>query len=132
MDATRLAIVHDWLTGMRGGEKCLEPLCRRHPDASLHTLIHAPGKVSPAIEGLQRRAIEAVLARLPDWDRATADRVSHFVAISRTVRDRIHDCYGRDSSFFYHPADTDIYTPAAVPRADYYLCVSALAPYKRI
>ena len=23
----RLALVHDWLTGMRGGEKCLEALC---------------------------------------------------------------------------------------------------------
>ena len=37
MDAgsERVVLVHDWLTGMRGGEKCLEPLFRRWPDARL-------------------------------------------------------------------------------------------------
>jgi glycosyltransferase involved in cell wall biosynthesis len=29
------------------------------------------------------------------------------------------------------PVDTEFYTPAAVPREDFYLVVSALAPYKR-
>ena len=38
-----IAIVHDWLTGMRGGEKCLEVLCRAFPSAELFTLIHKPG-----------------------------------------------------------------------------------------
>ena len=28
---TRVALVHDWLTGMRGGEKVLEMLCRAYP-----------------------------------------------------------------------------------------------------
>jgi hypothetical protein len=46
----RLAIVHDWLTGMRGGEKALEVLCERHPHAELFTLLHVPGSVSPTIE----------------------------------------------------------------------------------
>ncbi len=46
----RVALVHDWLTGMRGGEKCLEVLCRAFPDATLHTLIHRRGSLSPAIE----------------------------------------------------------------------------------
>ena len=46
----RVVLVHDWLTGMRGGEKCLEPACRRWPDAPLFTLIHRPGTVSEAIE----------------------------------------------------------------------------------
>jgi hypothetical protein len=31
----RVVLVHDWLTGMRGGEKCLEVLCRRWPHATL-------------------------------------------------------------------------------------------------
>jgi glycosyltransferase involved in cell wall biosynthesis len=47
---TRVALVHDWLTGMRGGERVLEVLCEEFPDASLHTLLHLPGSVSPAIE----------------------------------------------------------------------------------
>jgi glycosyltransferase involved in cell wall biosynthesis len=48
-----IALVHDWLTGMRGGEKALEVLCERFPDAELFTLLHIPGTVSPAIERLR-------------------------------------------------------------------------------
>ena len=46
----RVALVHDWLTGMRGGEKVLEALCELHPDADIFTLFHHRGSVSPAIE----------------------------------------------------------------------------------
>jgi glycosyltransferase involved in cell wall biosynthesis len=216
----KIALVHDWLTAMRGGEKCLEVLCRRFPQASLFTLVHAPGMTSPAIERmpittsfLQRlpgvtthyrwllplmpTAVERlevpgdvdlvvslshavakgirppagvphvcycftpmryawdrradyfclssrfrrtpmaavrnlVLDRLQQWDRQSADRVTHFVAISRTVADRIAACYGRDSRVIYPPVDTEFYTPADVRREDFFLCVSALVPYKRI
>ncbi len=51
----KLAFVHDWLTGMRGGEKALEVLCERFPRASLFTFVHVPGSVSAAIERLQPR-----------------------------------------------------------------------------
>lgn len=51
----RVAIVHDWLTGMRGGERCLEALCELFPDATLYTLLHVPGSVSPAIERMRIR-----------------------------------------------------------------------------
>ena len=46
----RVAIVHDWLTGMRGGEKCLEVFCEIYPEADIFTLFHLPGSVSEAIE----------------------------------------------------------------------------------
>jgi glycosyltransferase involved in cell wall biosynthesis len=218
MDAgtARVALVHDWLTGMRGGEKCLEPLCRRWPDARLYTLFHKSGSVSDAIEGvcirpsplnrlprvdryyryllpampfvagwrvadadlvvslshavaksakppqgvphvcycftpmryawhmkdayfrktglisgLKARAVDVLLSRIREWDRRTADRVTHFVAISNTVRDRIRDCYSRDAAVIYPPVDTDFYTPSQQSREDFYLVVSALAPYKR-
>jgi glycosyltransferase involved in cell wall biosynthesis len=49
----KVALVHDWLTGMRGGEKALEVLCERLPDAELFTLVHVRGSVSPAIERLR-------------------------------------------------------------------------------
>ena len=49
----KIAFVHDWLTGMRGGEKVLDVLCERFPDAELFTLVHTPGSVSPAIERLR-------------------------------------------------------------------------------
>src|SRR5204863_6496584 len=50
LDRLRVVLVHDWLTGMRGGEKVLEVLCRRWPEAPLYTLLHQYGSVSPAIE----------------------------------------------------------------------------------
>jgi glycosyltransferase involved in cell wall biosynthesis len=59
----RVALVHDWLTGMRGGEKVLEVLCRMYPSADLLTLIHIPGSVSPAIERLHPQA--SFLQRVP-------------------------------------------------------------------
>jgi glycosyltransferase involved in cell wall biosynthesis len=46
----RVALVHDWLTGMRGGEKVLEHLCDLFPYAPIFTLFHFPGSVSAAIE----------------------------------------------------------------------------------
>ena len=50
LSGLRVALVHDWLTGMRGGEKCLDVLCQAFPEATLHTLIHRRGAMSPAIE----------------------------------------------------------------------------------
>jgi hypothetical protein len=35
----KVALVHDWLTGMRGGEKALETLCDMFSDAPLWTLV---------------------------------------------------------------------------------------------
>src|SRR5437879_5591302 len=215
--ADRVVLVHDWLTGMRGGEKCLETLCRRWPEARLLTLLHRVGSVSPAFErlgprcsllqllpevhryyryllpimpaaaagwrvprcdlvvslshcvakavrvpcgvphvcycftpmryawhmresyfgrgrvaGLKARLLAKLLESLRAWDRRTAAHVSHFIAISKTVQQRIAECYGRDSVVIYPPVDTDFYCPAAVPREDFYLAVSAFAPYKRL
>ncbi len=223
----KVALVHDWLCAMRGGEKCLEVACGRFRNAELFTLFHVLGTTSPtidqmrihtsrlqrlpdvsryyryllplmprAIEGLRMphdvdlvlsfshavakavrppagvphvcycftpmryawemrgeyfgdhangraRAIrclnspigmarDAVLDRLQEWDRVTSDRVTHFVACSQTVARRIAECYGRSSVVIHPPVDTRFYTPAEVRRDDYYLCVSALVPYKRI
>jgi glycosyltransferase involved in cell wall biosynthesis len=50
MKKLRIALVHDWLTGMRGGEKCLEVLCELFPDAPLYTLLHVKGSMSAVIE----------------------------------------------------------------------------------
>jgi glycosyltransferase involved in cell wall biosynthesis len=213
----RVALVHDWLTGVRGGEKCLEVLCQAFPEATLHTLIHRRGALGPTIEGMRirtsplqrvpgvfrhyrhllpvmpmaartwrvgevdlvislshcvakavrtppgvphicycftpmryawdgraayldgwsdrpvRRALAgAALDRLRAWDVATAARVSHFVAISETVRQRIARCYARESRVIQPPVDATFYTPGPDRRDGPYLCVSALVPYKRV
>jgi glycosyltransferase involved in cell wall biosynthesis len=217
LNGLRVALIHDWLTGMRGGEKCLEVLCETFPNATLHTLIHDQGKLSPTIEAMNIRPsplqripgvfrhypkllpimpmatrawkvgeVDLVIslshcvakmvrpprgvphlcycftpmryawdmreAYLESWhdrpirkalanrmldqvrriDRATSDRVTHFVAISETIRDRIARCYGRESRVIQPPVDTDFYRPTDVPREDFYLCVSALVPYKNL
>ncbi len=54
--ACRVALVHDWLTGMRGGEKVLESLCRLFPDADLLTLVHQRGIGLARIEAAARFA----------------------------------------------------------------------------
>ncbi len=51
----RIAIVHEWLTGMRGGEKCLEAILSLFPNADLYTLLHVKGAVSAAIERMPIR-----------------------------------------------------------------------------
>jgi glycosyltransferase involved in cell wall biosynthesis len=59
----RVALVHDWLTGMRGGERVLEALVGLFPEATVHTLVHLPGSVSPAIEARPVRT--SFIQRLP-------------------------------------------------------------------
>ena len=208
-----MALVHDWLTGMRGGEKVLEVSCRRWPAAKLYTLLYCPGSTSPAIEdrelhfsflhwlpgvhryyryllpimpwavgwqfpdcdlvissshcvakgvkpppgvphisycytpmryawhlrdsyfrsrGLKSWLIDRLMSELRSWDRRTAAHVTHFVTSSETVRQRIRECYGRDAAVIHPPVDTNYYTPDAVAREDYYLVLSAFAPYKRL
>lgn len=63
LQTLRVALVHDWLTGMRGGEKCLEVLCELFPHADLHTLVHRRGSVSATIEA--RTIRESWIAQLP-------------------------------------------------------------------
>jgi glycosyltransferase involved in cell wall biosynthesis len=45
-----MAFVCDWLTAMRGGERCLDAICEIYPDADIFTLVHFKGSVSETIE----------------------------------------------------------------------------------
>ena len=47
--AQKVAIVHDWLNGMRGGEKVLEEMLALYPQADIFTLFYDPAAVSPLI-----------------------------------------------------------------------------------
>ncbi len=60
----RVALVHDWLTGMRGGEKVLDAICEIFPDAPLTTLVRVPGSVSARIEARPIRT--SFVQALPD------------------------------------------------------------------
>ncbi|MCC6546362.1 glycosyltransferase [Candidatus Sumerlaeota bacterium] len=59
----RIALVHDWLNGMRGGERVLEHFCALFPKADVHTLIYEPEKVSPSIRAMN--VTELPFGRLP-------------------------------------------------------------------
>lgn len=59
----RVALVHDWLTGMRGGERVLEGLLGLFPAADIFTLVHVPGSVTPIIEARPIRT--SFIQRLP-------------------------------------------------------------------
>jgi glycosyltransferase involved in cell wall biosynthesis len=51
----KVAIVHDWLTGMRGGERCLEAFLDLYPHADIFTLVHIPGTTSKRIDSRVKR-----------------------------------------------------------------------------
>jgi glycosyltransferase involved in cell wall biosynthesis len=59
----RVAIVHYWLIGMRGGEKVVEALCDLFPAADIFTHVYAPDAVSDTI---RRHAVKtSFIASLP-------------------------------------------------------------------
>lgn len=209
----KVVLGHDWLTGMRGGERVLQYHSEAFPEAPLVALFADPSRVIevirqrqiitsplqhlPAITRIYRhllplmgaaasatrvphgdlllttshcvaksfrtppgmkhlcycftpmryawlfpeeylgpvkaRLAAPLLAALRHWDRATSNRVDHYVAISHHVSARIKRFYGRESDVVYPPVDATRLTPgnpAAV--ADFDLIVSALVPYKRI
>jgi glycosyltransferase involved in cell wall biosynthesis len=59
----RVAIIHDWLSVMRGAESALEVLCELYPEAALYCLFHDRGKVSGTIEGMNIKT--SFVQRLP-------------------------------------------------------------------
>jgi glycosyltransferase involved in cell wall biosynthesis len=66
------------------------------------------------------------------WDRAAADRVDHFVAISHTVAARIRRYYRREAEVVYPPVDTSLFVPSGREPEDFLLVVARLVPYKRV
>ncbi len=211
----KIAIVHDWLTGMRGGEVVLESLLKAYPEADLFSLIYNKGKLSPRIEN--RKIITAFTDRLPfkeklyrsylplfptaiesldfrgydviissshcvakgiiphpntfhlsyvhspmryvwdmyydyfpkrnglkfflrqmvsnylrTWDAASANRVDHFTCNSDFVGQRIKKYYRRDYQVIFPPCVAEDFRVQDHSKDDFYLIVSAFAPYKRI
>ena len=59
----KVALIHDWLTGMRGGERALLAFCELFPDADLYTLVQVPGATDPIIE--KRRVRTSPIQLLP-------------------------------------------------------------------
>jgi glycosyltransferase involved in cell wall biosynthesis len=86
----------------------------------------------PRARPLIRALMPPVAARLRRWDRRTSARVDAFVAISRHVASRITRYYGRPAEVIYPPVDVRRFDVADGDVGEFYLVVSALAPYKRL
>jgi len=85
----KIAIIHDWLTGMRGGEKVLESLFELYPDADLYTLFHIKGSVSPIIEN--RNVFTSFLQRAPAIDSKYRYLLPLFPAAIQSLRLKTYD-----------------------------------------
>ncbi len=59
----KVVLCHDWLTGMRGGERVLEILCQAFPQAPIVTLFYNPDSVSDIIRS--HRVLPSWLQRIP-------------------------------------------------------------------
>lgn len=212
----RVAIVHDWLLGIRGGERVLEIFCKLFPDAEIFTLFYDKDILTPAIRNrpihasflqewpfikekyrnylpffplavesfdlkgfdlvissshcvakgarkakgahhlcycytpmryawvffeqyfgdypfIKKQFVRLVVEYLKKWDLSSLPRVDDFAAISKTVKNRIKDIYGRDSAVIYPPVNVEkfVINPSNKQK-DYYVCVCALVPYKRV
>lgn len=217
----RVAIVHDWLTGMRGGEAILDAICELYPKADLFTLLQTDFKMSPNIlngrtvhtsylqkfmrfprlqkeyrkllplfphaistldlssydlilsnthcvaKGVRKKpgalhvsyvstpmryvwdmfddyfgpkksgALTSLVARairkpLQKWDVKSTESVDVLMANSHFVQTRIKDFWQRESTVVYPFVDIDRFPLRDTKPSDYYLIVSAMAPYKRI
>jgi glycosyltransferase involved in cell wall biosynthesis len=62
----KTAIVHDWLVGMRGGERCLEVIASIFPGADIFTLFYDPSGISESIN--RHRVVPSHLNKLPGVD----------------------------------------------------------------
>lgn len=217
----RVAIVHDWLTGMRGGEAILDVICELFPKADLFTLLQTDYKMSPNIlngrevhtsflqglmgmrqfsvgyrkllpvfpkaaesldlssydlvlsnthcvaKGVRKKegalhvayvstpmryiwdmfdeyfgpgktslpvtlAAKAVRPYLQRWDVRSTAGVDFLIANSRFVQERIRDFWGRESTVIHPFVETARFQEKFDEPKDFYLVVSAMAPYKRI
>jgi glycosyltransferase involved in cell wall biosynthesis len=78
-----------------------------------------------------RFPLSFIISYLRNWDRTSSSRVHHFIAISQFVEKRIKSCYNRKSEVIYPFIETSRFHKEE-KIGDYYLVVSAFAPYKRI
>ena len=126
-----ISISQAWVKGIRTGHVphvsfCLTPVRYAwdlYEEYMLYEYIPPLGKkVLPLLAWMLRR-----------WDRRQAQRIDHFIAISKTVQDRIRKYYNCSSTVIYPPVNTSFYhIDSSVKREDFYMTVSRLKAYKRI
>jgi glycosyltransferase involved in cell wall biosynthesis len=132
----QVALVHDWLTGMRGGEKVLDAICELYPDAPLYTLVRRAGSVNGRIESRRIRTSLAqalprparfyrhylplypALVELLDFDRYDLVISTSHCAVKSVVTPgrAVHVCYCHSPMRYAWDQFDSYFGPAAVGR----------------
>lgn len=82
--------------------------------------------------GFAGNILRIIAPTLRQWDIIASSRPDYYVAISRSVEQRIQQYYHRPvDRVLYPPVDTKKFAVAG-STGDYFLCVSRLVPYKRV
>ncbi|MCI5066010.1 glycosyltransferase [bacterium] len=85
----KVALIHDWITGMRGGERCLEAFLRLYPEADIYTLVHEPGTTTEEIDARVRGT--SLLQRFPRLRKRYRLFLPLFPVLARSVVVRDYD-----------------------------------------
>ena len=86
----------------------------------------------PSKKGLKSFVLQFFSTYLRTWDTSSSHRVDKFVSNSQYISRRIRRYYGRESVVIYPPCLPPNFVAEEAQKEDFYLVVSALAPYKRI
>ena len=63
LDHKKIALVHYWLTGMRGGEKVVQSICNLFPDMDIFTLVYDKSKIARSIN--KHKVFTSFIQKLP-------------------------------------------------------------------
>lgn len=80
----KVVLLHDWLTGFRGGERVLDAFCELFPDAPLYTLVHVPGATSERIEN--RKITASFLNKIPGIEKNYRKFLPFFPKAAESLR----------------------------------------------
>ncbi len=120
---------------------CVAKGARKRKDAIHLCYCHSPMRYiwgqsdsyRETMTGLGSLGLGLLRSNLRRWDVRTAAGVDRFIANSHNVADRIARFYRRPARVIYPPVNTEFFSyDEEIPREDYYLVVSAMAPYKRV
>jgi len=109
----KVALVHDWLTGMRGGERCLEAFLCIYPDADIFTLVHIPGTTSSLIDG--RVKVTSFLSKISGIKKLYKAFLPLYPLAARSFDFRGYDLVISLS----HAAAKNVHVPQGVPHVCY-------------
>ena len=109
----KVALVHDWIIGLRGGEKCLQHFLGIYPDADIFTLFHTPGTTTKQID-LRIKQV-SWLNKMP-----AAKRLYRHMLPLYPLATRSFNLSGYDLVIsLSHAAAKNVKVPAAIPHLCY-------------